>query len=276
MVIKIEENIQKKHMRFLVIIKLITASSLLLSTSAICQKVPNQLYANDTLIFDSTSNLYCIQGIWSPINSGNEDLIEYSIVYKNKSISVAYTPELTFEGKSILYEGFYNLSEADGTFSFDESEDSLNVRHMDQNGEYYVWFFEEDVKQSGWGRVGGIQKYYSCYGNTIEMTDNNMTILEKQSFLPFTAINFIRQESKKDRRDYVSEFNIEPGKARVVAEKAYFHDQPDEGTRGKAFVVKDDTVYLDEVKDGWTKVVYEGKKINTAGWIKSSQLEHIN
>lgn len=220
----------------------------------------------------NNSALSCIQGVWQPINSTNEELVEYVIYESFKSISISYANSKKLEGIMLTANGFYNFDDGYNL------GDSLKFSELESDGNYFVWFFLEDIKPNGWVQIGGAQEDFICDGDIIEMTDNAMTILEKQPYLPFTAYHHLKRKEEEDGRAYINEFNISNKlkKAKIVANKTYFHDQANESTRRKAFVIKGDELIVDKVANEWIKAAYEGKNTTTIGWLKASDLEILD
>ncbi len=221
---------------------------------------------------ERNSALDCMQGVWQPINSQNEDLIEYIIYDSFNSVSIRYTENRKPEGVMFTINGFYNF---DNGYRL---SDSLKASELQSNGNYFVWFFAEDVSLTGWARLGGVQTDLICEGDIIEMSDNAMTVLEKRSYLPYTAYHQLKEQEKKDNRDYITKFNIlnKLKKAKVTVDKTYFYNDTNENTKRKAFVVKGDQVIIDKINEDWVKVAYEGEKVTTEGWLKRSDVEIID
>ena len=215
------------------------------------------------------SSLDCIQGVWQPINTNNKDLIEYTIHQSFRSLTVSYTKSGKLESVMLTVNGFYDFNNASS------QRDSLGISELQEDGSHFVWFFEEDVKPNGWAQIGGIQKDFICEGDIIEMTDNAMTIFEKQPYLPFAAYCFLKERGTKDKRDYITEFDISSllEQAEVTSEKSFFHDTPNEATKRRDFVVKGDKVIIDKITKDWVKAAYEGETTTTFGWLKVSDLK---
>ena len=57
----------------------------------------------------------------------------------------------------------------------------------------------------------------------------------------------------------------------VVTDKTFFYREKSEGTRMKAFVVKDNFLFIDKINGEWVHCIFEGKT-RTVGWIKVSDL----
>lgn len=56
----------------------------------------------------------------------------------------------------------------------------------------------------------------------------------------------------------------------VRTKRAYFHDQPRAESKGKAFLVKGDIVYIYDERSDWFYVKYQRGKKETIGWIRKS------
>lgn len=62
----------------------------------------------------------------------------------------------------------------------------------------------------------------------------------------------------------------------IRSKKAYFHSEPDGSAVTKSFLVGGDIVYVhDEVSD-WYYVKFQGRKVETVGWIKKSDTIQFN
>lgn len=57
----------------------------------------------------------------------------------------------------------------------------------------------------------------------------------------------------------------------VVNEKVHFYSQKNEGKKRKAYVVKNDMVFIEKIEDGWAYCSYFGKT-TTKGWLKITDL----
>nr|WP_288931395.1 hypothetical protein [uncultured Allomuricauda sp.] len=218
---------------------------------------------------DNNSMLDCIQGVWQPINSENKGLIEYTIYDSFNSVSISYTPEKELESMIFTTNGFYDFENGYNL------SDSLRVSDLKKNGRCFVWFFSEDVSVDEWAQLGGVQEDFICDDGIIEMSDNAMTILKKKKYLPYAAYNFLKERGKKDNRDYTNKFHIlgKLKKAEVMIDKAYFYDSRNEDTKRKAFLIKGDSVIIDQINENWVRAAYEGKKITTLGWLRQSDIE---
>jgi hypothetical protein len=263
--IKKEETIHLKPMKYLIAINCILLVLTYFNNLTYAQ-------ANNSINFNTAIN--CMQGVWKPVNSRNEGLISYTIYYGHKAVNISYLKDGDFEGLLLTRNGFYDFN---SNWKYKLS-DSLKIHNLQEDGAYFVWFFEDDIKENGWATLGGVQTYFSCSDEIIEMSDNSMTVLKKQLFLPYTAYNHLQDQGKIKGRDYISEFDIltKLKKARVIMEKAHFHNTPSEGSKRKAFVIKGDEVIIDDIKKDWVKVAYEGKNATTEGWLKRADLQVID
>ena len=220
----------------------------------------------NSIELDSQSHLYCMQGIWSPINSRNNDIKEFVIRKNFKCISVGYKSDGEVLSFLVFYDGFYNFPEKIKFPS--RTKDSVFTQRLQQNGDFYVWFRERDIGKSGWAKISGAQRGYECSSGFIELNDNATTILQRKLFLPYSAIEHIKNQGATDRRDYLKEMNIRPKKAAIKSKKAFFHNEPNVESKRKGFVVVGDQVFIDEIILGWAKVIFVGSKSTTKGWIK--------
>lgn len=257
-----DEIILVKPMKYLAKINIVLLTSC--SSLIALAQVKNEVKSNSTLA--------CMQGVWQPTNSRNEGLVEYVVYDSFNSISVSYTTQGKLERVLFTINGFYSF---DNGYSL---SDSLIVSELSSSGTHYVWFFAEDVRQSGWAQIAGVQSSLLCDDDVIEMSDNAMTILEKRSYLPYTAYHHLKEQGRRDNQDYIGTFNIldKIKRAKVIKDRTYFHNDPSQTTRRKAFVVKADVVIVDQIEEDWIKVAYEGEKITTEGWLQMTDVEIMN
>lgn len=60
----------------------------------------------------------------------------------------------------------------------------------------------------------------------------------------------------------------------ISVDKAYFHSAPNSDSKSKAYLVKGDVIFTDSISNGWVHCTYFGEKKNTAGWIKTTNLNN--
>lgn len=118
------------------------------------------------------------------------------------------------------------------------------------------------------------QPEYFCDGGFVESSDRHFTMYEPVSFLPYSVYRHLREQSEKDDRDYIKEFDIagKLKKARVIVAKSYFHNDSNDDSKRNAFVVENDVVIIEVIRKDWVKVAYEGAKVITDGWLKRSEV----
>ncbi len=75
--------------------------------------------------------------------------------------------------------------------------------------------------------------------------------------------NYRKKQSNKDNRDYIEEFNIKgfSQKIQVTADKTYFYNDSDLTEKSKAFLVKGDIAYLENLGEKEIQVYFDGKVI---------------
>jgi hypothetical protein len=227
------------------------------------------------------SKLECVQGIHSPINDNNPNSETYLITKGFKTLGLILKKvgkKKEFYELNIGYEGFYDFKEYAGNKGSYSVVDSFYVCDLKQNGPHYITFLEKDLKDNGWTTSLTTQPEYFCDGGFIESSDRHLIMFEPVLYLPYTAYNHLQDQGKIKGRDYISEFDIltKLKKARVIMEKAHFHNTPNESSKRKAFVIKGDEVIIDDIKKDWVKVAYEGKNATTEGWLKRADLQIID
>ncbi len=226
---------------------------------------------------ENGSKLECIQGIHSPINDNNPGYTTYIINHGFHFLTIILKEDKLDE-LMIGYEGFYNFEEyADNIGSY-SVVDSFYLCDLKQDGPHYITFLEEDVQPNGWVTSLITQPEYFCSTGFIESSDRHLTMYEPVAYLPYTAYHHLKIRAKHDKRDYISEFDIlsKLKKAEVSTEKTYFHNDHNDDTRRKAFVIKGDKIIIDYIMKDWVKVAYEGEKVTTEGWLKRTDIKILD
>lgn len=59
----------------------------------------------------------------------------------------------------------------------------------------------------------------------------------------------------------------------VKIEKSYFHSEKSETTKRKAYVIKNDVVFVERIDQNWAFCSFIGEKATTKGWLKLNELE---
>jgi len=92
--------------------------------------------------------------------------------------------------------------------------------------------------------------------------------------LPEEIFKVLKEKSKNDKVDYIKEFHVseQSKKIKVISEKTFFYNEMSDDSKRKAFLVKGDVAYLEDIENNWAKVYYDGK-IVSGGFVKRSDLE---
>jgi len=211
-----------------------------------------------------TNKLECIQGIWQGTNMDIEPFQELSDFYQiihGDSIIAFYLSDNDIYISRFKFINF-DIQEAEVDF-YDVKES--NTLSTDQNSNDSYIYTEIDQE----GNVA-LDKYFSC-GSTF-LNKLHMEF-QKEDYLPYSVYSFF----KKNGPRFISQFNLENEliKAKIIVDKSYFHSRPDENTKRRAFVIRNDQVIIDKIKEDWMKVAYEGGTVVTEGWLKRSDVELI-
>lgn len=60
----------------------------------------------------------------------------------------------------------------------------------------------------------------------------------------------------------------------VTAEKSFFYTNKDDSIKRKAFIIKGDIVYIDQIENDWVHCTFFGKK-SVSGWLKLNTLNNF-
>ncbi|MGK7389156.1 MAG: hypothetical protein ACNS60_02355 [Candidatus Cyclobacteriaceae bacterium M2_1C_046] len=207
----------------------------------------------------------CIQGVWRGLMMDIEphaDLSKYYMIVKNDSIISYYLDQ-----NNIFHSNFKFID-------FDITKENTSFYNVDiknllsnSTNEHSKYFYTEiDIDSNV-----AVDKYFFC--NNESLTKLHFEF-EKLSFLPFSAYSNLKNKTD------ASELNISfiqnyIKKGKIIINRSYFHSQPDYLSKRKDFVVEGDIVIVDEIKNDWIKVAYEGKNVTTTGWLKTSDLVFV-
>lgn len=230
---------------------------------------------DDAMVHDGTK-LSCIQGIFSPIDDENPNLKTYWINKGFKTLTVVINEVNGIQDTysfSTGYNGFYNFQEYASNFSSYAVVDSFYVCNLSDDGPHYIEFFDKDIKSNGWVSELTTQPEFFCEEGSIETSDRNLTRYSKQSFLPYSAYHALEGKGKEDQRNYIHEFDIKPKTGVIIVDKAYFYNDSNDQSKRKAFVLKDDTVFIETIQPTWIQVAYVGEKVTTKGWLKRNSIK---
>lgn len=62
---------------------------------------------------------------------------------------------------------------------------------------------------------------------------------------------------------------------RISSERTYFHREPTEGSRLRAYIIKSDVVGVLSEKDDWIQVEYRARKGMLKGWVRNKDAEKL-
>ncbi|WP_299211643.1 hypothetical protein [uncultured Aquimarina sp.] len=222
------------------------------------------------------TSLSKLQGIWK----GQKDLnqsIPYRIQYNKKTLDILCIEGICDEGgndNSVLelsYLGFLDKNEEEIL----KNKESYDTNSLQNEGKVMVRLLKNDIN---------VDENYSfdSFFYTTKLTSSYMydeELYNQSSFLRIDALPkeiFIKlkSRSKADNVTYIKEFNIQEQskKVKITADKTFFYTEMSEASKRKAFLVKNDTAYLEDINDDWVKVYYDGK-IVSGGYIKRSDIK---
>lgn len=95
-----------------------------------------------------------------------------------------------------------------------------------------------------------------------------LTTLPKGIFLA------LKENSLLDTINYLKEFSVFKTslKAKIKTAKTFFYSNKTAASKRKAFLIKDDLVYIEAIDDTWLKVYFDGKTVSH-GYIKKVDAE---
>ncbi|MGY3792995.1 hypothetical protein [Aquimarina sp. 433] len=129
-----------------------------------------------------------------------------------------------------------------------------------------------------------IERSIECqrYFDVTEVLDDGFVYDEKDKYvsfrlissLPIEIFNMLKTTLKKENLDYISGYGIDEKskKVKITVGKTFFHNEMSETSKRKAFLVKGDIAYMEDVNENWVKVYYDGKIIS-GGYIKRADVE---
>ncbi len=213
----------------------------------------------------NSNKLKCIQGVWRGTNMDIEpfqDISNFYQIIQGDSIISFYLNE---EDIFVSHFKFINFNILEEDVDFYNVEKSNILSLSENNDEIFIY---TEIDQHG---NVAIDKYFSC--GTTSLNKLHMEF-QKDDFVTYSVYSFF----KTNYSSYINQLNLinKLIKAEIIVDKTYFHKNPDENSKFKAFVIKGDQVIIDKINGDWIKVAYEGKKITTEGWIKRSDLDFLN
>ncbi len=100
----------------------------------------------------------------------------------------------------------------------------------------------------------------------LDKEGNKLSSFVKLKSLPKDLFSSISERKENILEDYhILELS---SKIKVISNKTYFYDNMSDDTKRKAFLVKNDVAYLEEVTDEWAKIYYDGMTMVTGGYVK--------
>ena len=226
-----------------------------------------------------------IQGIWESYSLYVELESEFKDYTKNKYYKIVNgknTIDITIHDQqkdssevSLGYIGFLDALESEMSLSENELIKSLN-----DSGKLLVRF-KKDLKTYGRKNIQtslDFERYFDVE-EILEDGFDYESETEKFSFkslstLPEFLFKLLKEKSKQDNLDYIKEGDLENYslRAKAISSKVYFHTAQTERSQRKAFLVKGDIAYVEEVGEDWAKIYYDGKTV-TGGYVKISEIK---
>ena len=226
-----------------------------------------------------------IQGMWESYSYYLEHESEFKDDTKNKYYKIVNgnkTIDLTlFEQRkdsveiSLGYLGFLDVLNAEMFVP----ENGL-IKSLNDSGQLLVRFEKglETYRSENIQTSLNFERYFEVE----EIFDDGFKYeAEPESFsfkslstLPEFLFKILKEKSKQDKVDYIKEGDLENNSLRAKANfsKVYFHTTKTEDSKRKAFLLKGDLTYLEEVENDWAKIYYDGKTV-TGGYVKISEME---
>ncbi|MBL3658887.1 SH3 domain-containing protein [Fulvivirga sediminis] len=231
-----------------------------------------------------------IQGLWESYSYYLEHEGQKKDDHNNKYFKVIYENKFI----DIIIKDSDSIILTKGAIGFSDTRpvNLSSFNDFQETGEFLIRKYEPFQMQQG-SKIDtvNISKRHLVYFDTFEVLDddlyyganiNDLNSLEKVSFaksysFPGEIFSFLKTKSKVGDVDYIKTFNIYnySTKARVVSVKTYFHDEPSEDTKRRAYLLKGDIAYLEDEGGEWCKVYYDGKSSVTTGYVKRSDVEVI-
>ena len=217
-----------------------------------------------------------LQGIWK----GKKDLnqsIPYRIQYNKKILDILCIEGICDESgndNSVLELSYLGFSDKDGEEIL-KNKESYDFSFLQDKGRIMVRLRKNDI-------IVDENYSFDSLFYTTKLTSSYMydeELYNRSSFLRIDALpkeifTKLKNRSKVDNINYIKEFAIEKQskKIKVTANKTFFYTEMSEASKRKAFLVKGDIAYLEDINDDWVKVYYDGK-IVSGGYIKRSNVE---
>ncbi|WP_299443846.1 hypothetical protein [uncultured Aquimarina sp.] len=205
------------------------------------QSIPYRIQNNKKIL-----DILCIEGICD--ESGNDNsVLELSYLgFLDKDIEEILKNKKSYDSNSLLNEGKVMVRLRKNDIIVDENYSFDSLFYTTKLTSSYM-YDEELYNRSSFLRIDA---------------------------LPKEIFTKLKNRSKVDNVNYIKQFNIQEQskKVKVTANKTFFYTEMSEASKRKAFLVKNDIAYLEDINDDWVKVYYDGK-IVSGGYIKRSNVE---
>ena len=235
---------------------------------------------------ESKHSIKDFQGVWESFSeyleheSAFKDYTQnkyYKIVNGKKTLDITLIDQEEKNVKlTIGYLGFLDSNKAD----FSSEKEGTLVKKIKESGNLLIRF-EKGLKNYN-ARDVEISSNFARYYDVTEILDDDFSYgkkPEKISFrmvssLPINIFRILKTKSNEDQVNYLADFNIKERskKIKVITDKTFFYDEMSDESKRKAFLVKGDIAYLEDLHDDWVKVYFDGKTVS-GGYIKRSNIE---
>ncbi|WP_299180764.1 hypothetical protein [uncultured Aquimarina sp.] len=233
---------------------------------------------------ESKHSIQDFQGIWESFSEYLEHQSEFKDYNQNKYYKIVNVNEVLditisrTDNNLILDEGYFGFSNAyDSKTSL--SEDVL-INSLKESGKLLIKF-KKGLKAYSTKDIE-ISTNFNRYFDVAEILDDDFDYGDKKEKVSFRLVSSVPQEifnqlknrSKIDKVNYIKEYRIkkQSKKIKVAVNKTFFHTEMSSVSKRKAFLVKGDIAYLEEIKDDWVKVYYDDT-IVSGGYLKRSDIE---
>lgn len=297
-----EKNIQKKHMKYLTLNKIL---SLLLLVVVIhsCKNITNNNKNESSSLKKDTTNILStkvrspsfdlkyLQGIWKSysyyLEHEEEDKDEhlneyYKIVVNNNCLDVILKDHVVDNVILKTYEIGFTDNKNFSKKKLLNSKGSIFIRLHKKN------YFQNRIDDNDVNKFEMSQTYsmdidmYKTFEDGfkyhfLENDEQETVQFRKINALPQDIFRKLKEISKLSGVNFIKEFNIKEisKQVKVTKAKAYFYNEMNENTCRNAFLIKNDSAYLENIEDGWVKGYYDGK-IVTNGYMKISDIKIID
>jgi len=261
-------------------------------TEIITNQVENEKIQIDTNLEKKTKklSLKLLQGIWY----GEKDINmskAYRVINKNKVLEIICVEGVCDGSNNFTHLEFGYIGFIDSLNKKTTTIKNFRINNLNNKGKYLVYVY--NVEQNKLPNIVHYDKNYiydsnlNFYKTTLSsnyMTDaiyygrfnkeDTTAIFYRKNNLNNIVFNFLKTQSKKDQRNYIKEYNIKgfSQKIKVTADKTYFYNDEELKDKRKAFLVKGDIAYLENVGEKEVQVYFDGKVV-TAGYLNKDDVQ---